>query len=127
MILFFIPYFLYTYLKILHGMHMLQQNFYNESNRYLKWILRNKDKSLITIDWITLLLPFTFIVNTSFGYICGFVLYSIFSLQFELKIADKSSLLSLSVRLAFCFNKSVLPTSSSRVRTPSLDIYSLSS
>lgn len=77
MILFFIPYFLYTYLKILHGMHMLQQNFYNESNRYLKWILRNKDKSLITIDWITLLLPFTFIVNTSFGYICGFVLYSI--------------------------------------------------
>ena len=47
--------------------------FYNESNRYLKWILRNKDKSLITIDWITLLLQFTFIVNTSFGYICGFV------------------------------------------------------
>ena len=77
MILFFIPYFLYTYLKILHGMHMLQQNFYNESNRYLKWIFKNKYKSLITIDLVSLLLPFAFLINSKLGYIIGFILFSI--------------------------------------------------
>ena len=51
-----LPYFLYTYLKILHGMHMLQQNFYNEDNRYLHWILKNLNKSLITPDLFGLFL-----------------------------------------------------------------------
>ena len=77
MFLFFIPYFLYTYIKIIHGMHMLQQNFYNESNRYLSWIYKNKYKSLITIDLITLLLPFTVLINRSFGYIITFIVYTI--------------------------------------------------
>jgi UDP-N-acetylmuramoyl-tripeptide--D-alanyl-D-alanine ligase len=29
---------------------MLQQNFYNNSNRYIKWIFKNKSKSFLTID-----------------------------------------------------------------------------
>ena len=77
MILLLIPYFLYTYLKIIHGMHMLQQNFYNESNRYLMWIDKNKSKSLITIDLITLILPFTLLINKTFGYACFLIMYLI--------------------------------------------------
>lgn len=88
MILFFIPYFLYTYLKILHGMHMLQQNFYNESNRYVKWILKNKYRSLITIDLITLVLPFVFNISSQLGYICGFIIYLI---MFIIKYNEKKN------------------------------------
>ena len=29
------------------SLHMLQQNLYNENNRYLKWIVKNKDLFLI--------------------------------------------------------------------------------
>ena len=56
MYLLLIPYFLYTYLKIIHGMHMLQQNFYNEGNRYLNWIKKNKTKTILTPDLLCLLL-----------------------------------------------------------------------
>ena len=31
-------------------MHMLQQNWYNDGNRYFKWILDNIDKVFITFD-----------------------------------------------------------------------------
>ena len=77
MILFFIPYFLYTYLKIINGMHMLQQNFYNEGNRYLKWINKNIYKTLITIDLVTLLLPFLILINKNVAYITAFIVYTI--------------------------------------------------
>ena len=56
MYLLLIPYFLYTYLKIIHGMHMLQQNFYNEGNRYLNWIKKNKTKTILTPDLLGILL-----------------------------------------------------------------------
>jgi UDP-N-acetylmuramoyl-tripeptide--D-alanyl-D-alanine ligase len=32
------------------NMHMLQQNFYNNSNRYLKWIFNNKGKAFFGLD-----------------------------------------------------------------------------
>lgn len=51
-ILFFITYFTYVILRSRKSMHMLQQNFYNNSNRYIKWILNNLEKSILTIDWL---------------------------------------------------------------------------
>ena len=58
-------------------MHMLQQNFYNEGNRYLKWINKNIYKSLITIDLITLLLPFIALNSNTIAYIIAFFTYLI--------------------------------------------------
>lgn len=73
-----LPYFLYTYLKILHGMHMLQQNFYNEDNRYLHWILKNLNKSLITPDLFGLfLIILPIFKNDLIIYIGLFIFYSI--------------------------------------------------
>ena len=77
LIIFLIPYFLYTYIKILHGMHMLQQNFYNESNRYVKWIFKNKYRSLITIDLIFILLPFAFLIDSTVGFVVSIIVYLI--------------------------------------------------
>ena len=77
LIIFLIPYFLYTYIKILHGMHMLQQNFYNESNRYVKWIFKNKYRSLITIDLLFIFLPLTFLINSTVGFIISTIAYFI--------------------------------------------------
>ena len=72
-----LPYFLYTYLKILHGMHMLQQNFYNEDNRYLHWILKNLNKSLITPDLFGLFLIILPIFKNDLIYLY-FILFYLF-------------------------------------------------
>ena len=34
--------FLYSMIKTRRSLHMLQQNLYNENNRYLKWVNKNK-------------------------------------------------------------------------------------
>ena len=108
MLLFFIPYFLYTYIKILHGMQMLQQNFYNESNRYLKWIINNKKRSLITFDLISLLLPFIFLINDKIGYIVGFILYSIF---FIIKYSErKNEQVKIKLKITFRIKRLLFTT-----------------
>ena len=99
MILFFIPYFLYTYLKIINGMHMLQQNFYNEGNRYLKWINKNIYKSLITIDLITLILPFVLLINKNITYITAFIIYTII---FIIKYIEKRKI-QVKIELVYTF------------------------
>ena len=99
MILFFIPYFLYTYLKIINGLHMLQQNFYNEGNRYLKWINKNIYKSLITIDLITLLLPFILLINKNIAYIIAFITYTII---FIIKYIEKRKT-QVKIKLVYTF------------------------
>ena len=40
----------YIYLKSKKSLHMLQQNWYNDGNRYLKWINNNKRKVFFNID-----------------------------------------------------------------------------
>lgn len=39
----------------MEAMHMLQQNLYNENNRYLKWTIKNSDKIFVFIDFIPML------------------------------------------------------------------------
>ena len=45
-----IPYFWYVIYKARKSMHMLQQNWYNDGNRYFKWILDNITRVFITYD-----------------------------------------------------------------------------
>ena len=99
MILFFIPYFLYTYLKIINGLHMLQQNFYNEGNRYLKWINKNIYKSLITFDLVTLLLPFLILISKNVAYITAFIIYT---LIFIIKLIEKRKT-QVKIKLVYTF------------------------
>lgn len=49
-----IPY-IYVFFKTKKSFHMLQQNWYNDGNRYIKWILKNYQKVFFNIDVIGLL------------------------------------------------------------------------
>ena len=42
--------FIYSMLKTRRALHMLQQNLYNENNRYLKWVWKNKKEMFTNID-----------------------------------------------------------------------------
>ena len=42
-------------IKSKRSLHMLQSNLYNENNRYLKWVIKNK-KELVTIEFVNLIL-----------------------------------------------------------------------
>ena len=42
-------------IKSKRSLHMLQSNLYNENNRYLKWVIKNK-KELLTLEFVNLIL-----------------------------------------------------------------------
>ena len=52
-----IPFIIFSYLKTKHSFHMLQQNFYDDDNRYFKWILTNIKKVMLDTDVLFVLLP----------------------------------------------------------------------
>lgn len=72
-------YFLYDFSKVKTALQMLQQNFYNESNRYLKWTIKNVYKSYITFDLVSLLLIIIVFLfkNMMVCYISFLIIYSI--------------------------------------------------
>lgn len=43
-------YFIYTGMKLMKSLHMLQQNWYDDDHRYLKWMIHNKYKVLLSPD-----------------------------------------------------------------------------
>lgn len=51
-----LSYFLYISLKIRKSIYMLQQNFYNEGNRYYSWIIKNS-KSIFINEVLTFVVP----------------------------------------------------------------------
>ncbi len=63
MLLFLIAYIIYIVYRSTEAMHMLQQNLYNENNRYLKWTRKNLKKVFCLIDFIPIVL-FIFIFFT---------------------------------------------------------------
>ena len=40
-IIFLVSFFYANYYKSQKSLHMLQQNLYNENNRYIKWLIKN--------------------------------------------------------------------------------------
>ncbi len=56
-ILFIITILFTCFYKTKRSLHMLQQNLYNENNRYVKWQLKNKE-DFLSIDIIILILSF---------------------------------------------------------------------
>ena len=53
----------YIYLKSKKSLHMLQQNWYNDGNRYLKWIGNNKNKVFVNFDIFFLIFFLGFLTN----------------------------------------------------------------
>lgn len=70
--------FIYLIIKNKKALHMLQQNLYNENNRYIKWIKKNKKDSIFSYDYVnTLLLLIAFFVKNNVFTICIVILASL--------------------------------------------------
>ena len=54
------------------AMHMLQQNYYDESNRYLLWISKNKKKVFCNLDILFLIFCIFLFLNFNSEFISGF-------------------------------------------------------
>ena len=52
--------FVYSMFKTRRSLHMLQQNLYNENNRYLKWVSKNKNEIYKGLDVFGILFVFCF-------------------------------------------------------------------
>ena len=73
-----IPYFVFTLLKTKKSFHMLQQNYYNDDNRYFKWILSNINKVMLDVDILFVLLILTIFFDIGIDrYIYNTILYII--------------------------------------------------
>ena len=70
-----IPCLSYLIYKSKKAMHMLQQNWYNDGNRYFKWILDNIKKVFIVFDLLFIVFIFfknyTGIIVVSCFYVIG--------------------------------------------------------
>ena len=73
-------YLYYTAYKSKKYMHMLQQNWYNDGNRYLKWIMDNFDKVFVNSEILFLLFYFlkgyTLIITFGIIYYVSYVLFN---------------------------------------------------
>ena len=58
-----IPLFIFIIIKTKKCFHMLQQNWYNDGNRYLKWIFNNKSKVFWGFDLLFIIFVLGFLVD----------------------------------------------------------------
>lgn len=72
--------FIYIFLKSKKSFHMLQQNWYNEGNRYVKWIFSNKKKVFINIDVAFLVFIFGMFISTKVEMSIFIIFYMIVAL-----------------------------------------------
>ncbi len=63
-----LPFFFYTGLKIKKSFHMLQQNLYNENNRYGRWLIKNLGRTVNLFDILLIFINICFLFVPN--YIC---------------------------------------------------------
>jgi len=73
-------YFYFVFYKSKKYMHMLQQNWYNDGNRYLKWVIDNFDKVFVNCEILFLLFYFlknyTLVISLGCLYYLNYILFN---------------------------------------------------
>ena len=69
---------IFTIYKSKKAMHMLQQNYYDESNRYLFWMFKNLKKVFFNSDILYLLLLILLFINIDTNIVI--IIYSLLTL-----------------------------------------------
>ena len=77
-----IPCFVYYIMKGNKSLHMLQQNWYNEGNRYLRWMLQNKFKVLIDPDMFFIIFVCAMFFASNASLVIFIAFYCIVALMF---------------------------------------------
>ena len=94
-----IPFFLYLAVKTKDGLHMLQQNWYNIDQRFLKWIIKNPYKVFVNPDMCFVILAITLAVPSHVAMLM-FAVFYFFILYLYLRTKKKEQ-----VKLKFNFTK----------------------
>ena len=82
----------YVLFKSKKFMHMLQQNWYNDGNRYFNWMLDNSKKVFLNFDLLFILfIALYFIKNAYISIICFVILYILSDKIFENKVKKEQS------------------------------------
>ena len=80
----------YLLFKSKKAMHMMQQNYYNDDNRYLKWLSNNLYKSFIGFDMLfVIFLVLFFIKNSKLSLIVYVLLYIISYVIYKNKLKSE--------------------------------------
>ena len=91
-------YYFYNILKYRKGLYMLQQNIYNEGNRYLKWTLKNKEEVFFNYDLLSfLLILLTFFVSQTFYMIAIIIFFLVLSYKELNKISKEQKKIKFKV------------------------------
>ncbi len=75
-----IPFFIYLWIKSKKSVHMLQQNWYNEGNRYIKWIWKHKKTVFGSFELLFFIFGFGFLLTDVWTMILFVTLYTVLSL-----------------------------------------------
>lgn len=81
-------FFIFLIFKYRKAYYMLQQNSYNTSDRYIKWVIRNTNKTIFTYE-IFILLAFFIINYTTKDFIMANLLFYIPAIILELRLIKK--------------------------------------
>lgn len=81
-----LPYLLFIAYKSKKSLHMLQQNYYDESNRYFLWILKNPKKVWLEVDFVFPLLAILFFVSKDISLVIFLGFYLVLTYIYMIKV-----------------------------------------
>ena len=81
-----LPYLLFIAYKSKKSLHMLQQNYYDESNRYFLWILKNPKKVWLEVDFVFPLLAILFLVSKDISLVIFLGFYLVLTYIYMIKV-----------------------------------------
>lgn len=81
-ILSLIPFILYLFGKSKKGLHMLQQNWYDDDHRFLKWITKNPYKVFVNPDMFFVIFAIFLVVDVNIAFCLFAIFYIIVGLLF---------------------------------------------
>lgn len=77
-----LPFLVYLHFKSKKSVHMLQQNWYNDGNRYIKWIWKNKKEIFGSLELFFLIFMLGFLTSNIAIMVLFVLLYTVLSLLF---------------------------------------------
>lgn len=84
-----LPYLLFVAYKSKKSLHMLQQNYYDESNRYFLWILKNPKKVWLEVDFVFPLLAILLLVSKDISLVIFLGFYLVLTYIYMLKVREE--------------------------------------
>ncbi|MEG2311677.1 MAG: hypothetical protein RSB72_03165, partial [Bacilli bacterium] len=74
-ILSLIPFIMFLFMKTKKGLHMLQLNWYNDDQRFLKWIIKNPFKVFLNTDMFFVIFTLCLVVDINISYLMFAIFY----------------------------------------------------